>query len=108
MIRSHTCLQGFFPLHILNPIAEDPHAYHDVVAEPFVRSDEVPLITTPTKPDTKEEGVARKGVAPPPPQHPPQQQPVPKAPPVPPPVCTPLIYEDANPRSSRRNRGHPS
>ena len=54
MIRSHTCLQGFFPLHILNPIAEDPHAYHDVVAEPFVRSDEVPLITTPTKPDTKD------------------------------------------------------
>ena len=84
------------PSHILNPIGEDPHAYDDVAAEPFVRSDEVPLITTPTKPDTKEEGVARKGVAPPPPQHPPQQQPVRKAPPVPPPVPPPPVFSQEN------------
>jgi len=88
--------QGFLPSHILNPIGEDPHAYDDVAAEPFVRSDEVPLITTPTKPDTKEEGVARKGVAPPPPQYPPQQQPVRKAPPVPPPVPPPPVFSQEN------------
>ena len=60
------------PSYVLNPIGEDPHAYDDVA------TDEVPLVE-PSKPE-KEEGVARKGIAPQP-----QQQPVRKAPPVPPP-----------------------